>query len=220
MKTISRVKDLTGKRYGRLQVIGVDDTRNTRKTFWYCQCDCGNIKSIRSDILQSGNTRSCGCLKKEQDKINLVKNHYEIKAAGTRLYDTWQGMKARCYNKNDARYGKYGGRGITICDEWLNSFPTFRDWALNNGYADTLTIDRIDNDGCYCPENCRWATNKEQANNRRSNVTIQIGNSKRSLKEWCGIFQLDYGTVSARYHRNGFNDINDLFSTGKYRGKQ
>ena len=117
--------DLTGQRFGRLTVIGVDD-RNTRKTYFYCQCDCGNVKSVRSDSLISGAIRSCGCMKKEQDRINLEANH-KHKMSHTRLYDIWQGMKKRCYNPHDARYHRYGGRGIMVCDEWKENFIAFYD---------------------------------------------------------------------------------------------
>lgn len=201
--------DLTGKRFGRLEVIGVDD-RNTRKTYYICMCDCGNIKSVRSDSLICGVIRSCGCLKKEQDKKNLTANHSH-KMSGTRIYEIWQGMKGRCYNQNDARYTSYGGRGITVCDDWKNDFATFYEWAKKNGYADTLTLDRINNDGNYCPNNCRWATSQQQSRNRRSNIKITIGNSTKTLMEWCKIFDLDYNTIHARYKKNDFIGIDQLF---------
>ncbi len=202
--------DLTGKRFGRLVVIGVDD-RGTRKTYYNCQCDCGNVKSVRADSLLCGAIRSCGCMKKEQDRINLEANHSH-KQSGTRLYKIWQGMKKRCYNPHDTRYDRYGGRGIIICDEWRENFQAFHDWAVQNGYDETLTIDRIDNDGNYCPENCRWSSNEEQARNRSSNIKITIGNATKTLTEWCEIFQVDYRMVLARYKRNGFIGIDELFN--------
>lgn len=202
--------DLTGKRFGRLVVIGVDD-RGTRKTYYNCQCDCGNVKSVRADSLLCGAIRSCGCMKKEQDRINLEANHSH-KQSGTRLYKIWQGMKKRCYNPHDTRYDRYGGRGIIICDEWRENFQAFHDWAVQNGYDETLTIDRIDNDGNYCPENCRWSSNEEQARNRSSNIKITIGNATKTLTEWCEVFQVDYRMVLARYKRNGFIGIDELFN--------
>lgn len=208
MKNIRRVNDLTGKRFGRLEVIGMDD-KDTRKTYWVCKCDCGNIKSIRSDALIEGKTISCGCRKKEQDRINLEANH-KHKQSGTRLYNIWLGMKGRCYNPNNARYMSWGGRGIEVCEEWKNSFENFYEWALANGYDDNLSIDRIDNDGNYEPSNCRWATIAEQCNNRRSNINVRIGNTTKSLKEWCDIFQLEYGVVNARYDR-GIESLEELF---------
>ena len=202
--------DLTGKKFGKLEVIGVHDT-GSRKTYYVCQCDCGNINVVRADALISGATKSCGCIKKEQDKINLSANH-KHKMSGTRIYETWQDMKRRCYNKQNARYDRYGGRGITVCDEWLNNFQSFYDWAISNGYSDDLTIDRIDNDGNYEPSNCRWSTAKEQCNNRGSNINITIGNATKSLMRWCEIFNVDYKKVYARYKRNGYEGIDRLFN--------
>ena len=202
--------DLTGKKFGKLEVIGVHDT-GSRKTYYVCQCDCGNVKVVRADALISGATKSCGCIKKEQDKANLTANHSH-KMSGTRIYETWQDMKRRCYNKQNARYDRYGGRGITICEEWLNNFQSFYDWAISNGYSDDLTIDRIDNDGNYEPSNCRWSTAKEQCNNRGSNINITIGNATKSLMRWCEIFNVDYKKVYARYKRNGYEGIDRLFN--------
>ena len=202
--------DLTGKKFGKLEVIGVHDT-GSRKTYYVCQCDCGNVKVVRADALISGATKSCGCIKKEQDKTNLTTNHRH-KMSGTHIYETWQDMKRRCYNKQNARYDRYGGRGITVCDEWLNNFQSFYDWAISNGYSDDLTIDRIDNDGNYEPSNCRWSTAKEQCNNRGSNINITIGNATKSLMCWCEIFNVDYKKVYARYKRNGYEGIDRLFN--------
>ena len=121
-------------------------------------------------------------------------------------------MKGRCYNSHDPRYDRWGGRGIKVCDEWKESFEAFYSWALSSGYNDDLTIDRIDNDGDYTPENCRWATQKEQSRNRSTNINFTIGNSTRTLTEWCEIFNLDFKTVNARYQRNGFIGIDELFN--------
>lgn len=210
MKQMNRVNDLRGKRFGRLLVIGVDD-RGTKKTYWYCQCDCGNVKSIRSDALIGGMTHSCGCMKHEQDKINLTK-HHNHKMSGTRIYSIWQGMKSRCFNVHNPHYYNYGGRGITVCEEWKNDFNSFYEWAMANGYSDELTIDRIDNDGIYEPGNCRWATAKGQSNNRSSNIKITIGNSTRTLTEWCEIFNLNFNCIAERYKRSGFVGIDELFN--------
>lgn len=212
-------KDLTGQRFGRLVVIGVDD-RGTRKTYLYCQCDCGTVKSIRSDGLLSGAVKSCGCLKREQDKTNLTANH-KHKMSHTRPYVIWQGMKSRCYNHNDSRYDRYGGRGVTVCDEWRDDFTAFYEWALKNGYEDNLTIDRIDNDKGYSPDNCRWADTETQCRNRSTNINITIGNSTRTLTEWCEIFELDFKTVDARYQRDKYRGIEDLFKPiRRFRGNR
>lgn len=212
------LNDLTGKKFGRLTVIGVADD-GKRKTSYICQCECGNVKKVRADGLTSGNTKSCGCLKRESDKRNVQKVPAQqkylktgFKVGGTRLYQIWQGMKARCYNKTNASYEKYGGRGIKLCEEWKQDYIAFHNWAMENGYSDKLTIDRINVNGDYEPNNCRWATNEQQSNNRRSNVNIRIGNATKTLKEWCDIFEVDYKTISARYHRNGFESIDRLFN--------
>lgn len=211
MKNLFRCHDLTGQKFGRLTVIGLDESRQTRKTYWVCQCECGGIKSARSDSLLCGAIKSCGCMKKEQDRANLTANHSH-KQSGTRLYKIWQGMKKRCNDKNTACYDRYGGRGIKVCEEWNNSFEPFFEWAMNNGYSEELTIDRIDNNGNYEPMNCRWATNGEQCNNRRSNVKITIGNATKTLTEWCNIFEVEYQTVLSRYHRYPNQTIEELFS--------
>ena len=204
------VNDLTGKRFGRLTVIGVEDN-GKRKTYYACQCDCGNVKVIRSDALLSGRTLSCGCKKKEQDKVNLTANHSH-KMSGTRLYNIWSGLKGRCNNPNDPRYDRYGGRGISVCEEWNKSFQSFYDWAISNGYSEDLTIDRIDNDGNYEPANCKWSNNKEQCNNRVTNINIKIGNTTKTLTEWCEIFNVDTKRTMARYSRDGFASIDRLFN--------
>lgn len=212
------VNDLTGKTFGRFYVIGVADD-GQKKTSYICQCECGKIKKVRADGLLSGRTKSCGCLKRESDQRNVTnvpayQKYLETghKVGGTRLYNIWQNMKNRCYKRQDARYERYGGRGITICEEWKNDFVAFYEWAMNNGYSEKLTIDRIDNDGNYTPDNCRWITNKEQANNRSTNINITIGNSTRNLTEWCEIFNVDYKKVVARYHREENVTIDRLFN--------
>lgn len=202
--------DLTGQKFGRLTAIGIDD-RGVKRTYYFCQCECGSIKSVRSDSLIDGTIRSCGCMKREQDRTNLTANH-KHKMSRTRPYEIWQGMKGRCYNPHDARYDRYGGRGITVCDEWRNDFGAFYGWALENGYADDLTIDRIDNDKGYSPDNCRWADVETQCRNRSSNINITIGNATKTLTEWCEIFELPYQTIRARYKHNGFTGIDDLFN--------
>lgn len=213
MKNINKVKDLTGMKFGRLTVLKIDEGRSGRKTFWICQCDCGNIKSVRSDSLQSGGIKSCGCLKRKTDAENMAKAH-KHKLSKTPLYNVWQNMKSRCYNENDTRFADWGGRGICVCDEWRHDFMAFYDWAVTHGYSEGLTIDRIDNDGNYCPENCRWATQEQQSRNRRSNINITIGNSTRTLLEWCEIFDLNYPAVNARYRRNGDCSLEGLFNSG------
>ena len=220
MKNLSKCRDLTGQRFGRLTVIGLSE-RQSRKTYWICQCDCGNVSEHRSDGLLSGAIKSCGCYKKEVSAENVSKNHTH-KQSGTRIYRIWQGIKSRCFDINDKRYERYGGRGITVCDEWKNNFLAFYQWARANGYKENLTIDRIDNNGNYSPENCRWATAKEQANNRSTNVHYKIGNVTKLLSEWCELFGLNFNTILARFNREENITMDKLFRPveSQYRGNQ
>lgn len=189
--------DLTGKKYGRLTVIGLSPKKSGRKSFWVCKCECGNEHIVRSDSLKSGNVQSCGCLKEEQDKDNLTKNHRH-KESHTHLHDTWLRMKYRVSNRNDERYG---GRGITMCDDWFNSYESFRDWAKRNGYDENLTIERVDVNGNYEPNNCTWIPFAEQANNRTTTIWVEWGGRKQNITQWAKELDFNRTTLYDRYHR-------------------
>ena len=182
--------DFTGRRFGRLTVIERVENYVTPKgkikSMWGCHCDCGNVKIVTRSALTSGHVKSCGCLSTEMRR-EIRTSHGK---SGTRLYRIWAGMKARCAYPKNISYPRYGGRGITVCDEWLHNFQAFYDWAMANGYRDDLSIDRIDADGNYCPENCRWATPKEQNRNTRSNRYITINGETECLAEWCEKYKI------------------------------
>lgn len=196
----NRFDNLTGKRFGRLTVVGLSPKKSGRKSYWVCKCDCGNEIVVRSDALKCGNTKSCGCLKQEQDKINLSKNHKGYNTPN-RLYGIWVQMKDRCLNTNNENYFRYGERGIKIYPAWVHDYGNFRDWAFDHGYNKHLTIDRIDNNGDYEPTNCRWVTMKTQSNNRSSNHNVAWNGETHTLKEWSEIYSINYETLRDRFHR-------------------
>lgn len=156
---------LYGMKFGRLTAVEPIRVGDEKIFRWRCICECGNEVLVPSYKLKSGHTKSCGCLVSEK-RTQMNKEMATHNATDSRLYRIYYAMRTRCYNPNKKEYSRYGGRGIQVCEEWLNDFTAFQSWALENGYSDSLSIDRINNDGNYEPSNCRWATAKMQANNR------------------------------------------------------
>lgn len=187
-------KDISGNRYGKLVVVGFSHM-DRKHSYYFCKCDCGNEITARSDCLKTGTIKSCGCLVKD----NHVKTHGQSRS---KLYRVYYGMKQRCYNPNHKAYYRYGGRGISICEEWKNDFKAFYDWAIENGYQDGLTIDRKDYNGNYEPNNCRWVTQAEQSRNTSRNTLITIDGVTRLLVEWCEIYGVNMSTACYRIKKN------------------
>lgn len=168
-------KDVRGQRYGMLTILEVYDKRGHHYRY-KCKCDCGNESIAFLDSLQSGHTTSCGCHGKASMTTHGLSKHP--------IYKTWIGMRERCLRENGSGYYRYGARGIKVCDEWVNDFQKFYDWAMENGWKEGLTLDRIDNDGDYCPDNCRWADRVVQSNNRSSNKYLTYNDKTMSVSEW------------------------------------
>lgn len=201
---MSRFIDMTDQKVGRLKVLcRVEDhiyPSGRHDIVYRCKCECGNIVDVLGIHLRSGHTQSCGCFRRDVAKENNTIHGM----TDTRLHNIWRNMKSRCLSITDPDFPNYGGRGITICQDWINDFTIFMSWAIWAGYNDTLTLDRIDVNGNYEPDNCRWVTQKIQCNNTRVNIKIQIGNEIHTLKEWCELLNKNYGTVHSRIFR-GWN---------------
>lgn len=187
-----KVPDLTGEQFGRWTVLQCAGRGKHGELQYKCRCECGTERIIRRSSLTSGNSKSCGCLSKDIAK-KLNTSHG---ATHTRLYRIWAGIIQRCCNSRKRyEWEKYGGRGISVCDEWKNSFENFQKWALSNGYNEHLSIDRIDvNRGCF-PENCRWATAKEQGNNTRSCRKITYKGKTKTMRGWEEEMGLSKGVI-------------------------
>jgi len=201
-----KLKDLSGKRFGRLLVIKEQGRNNRGKAVWLCKCDCGNEKAVYSYLLVSGQTQSCGCLQKELIKKRSITHGQRT----TKLYKIWANMKSRCNNPNASHYEYYGGKGIKICEEW-HDFKAFQIWAANNGYSDGLTIDRIDNDKDYCPDNCRWITKRQQASNKSNNQKVSYLGKTMTIAEWSNETKLSYYALIQRFHLGW--DSEKMFNT-------
>ena len=197
--------DLKGENFGRLGVIQFYDVRKSdRRSRWLCKCECGNEVIAVGSELKRGNTLSCGCLTKEK-RVEMNTTHGYSRES---IYKTWEHMLSRCNDKNHDSYENYGNKGIKVCLEWYD-IGNFVKWANENGYKKGLTIDRIDNERGYYPDNCVWSTAKEQANNRSTNLIIEHKGTQRNLTQWAEFYGLKPGTVFSRYYR-GSEEINYL----------
>lgn len=198
---MSKLHDLSGQRFGRLTVFERAENKG-KQTAWLCKCDCGKIVAVMGWNLRTGNTKSCGCWRDEKvPQVNKELNtrHGE---SHTKLHKAWCNMRYRCFNAKCKFYDIYGGRGITICDEWSN-YEAFRDWSLANGFAEGLSLDRIDVNGDYCPENCRWVSEKVQQNNKRDNNYLTFNGATHTIQEWADITGIGWSTIKERL-KNGW----------------
>lgn len=185
-----------GERFGRLQVVECVNKNKNGAKIYHCICDCGNEKDAIGAELRRGKVKSCGCLFREVQLKNVTKHGGRY----CTLYNVWKDMRRRCTNEKRGNYKNYGGRGITVCDEWQD-FQAFYDWAMSNGYKEGLTIDRINVNGNYEPSNCRWATQREQANNKRTNILLDVGGVKHTVAEWATIKGIRPSTIYSRLYR-------------------
>lgn len=201
------IEDYRGKKYGKLTIL--DFYINNHTTYAICKCDCGNIHKARVSHIKSNKILSCGCLQKEMCK----KCNTTHAKRYSRIYAIWCGIKSRCTNKNRKNYKNYGGRGITICEEWINDFINFYNWSMANGYRDDLTIDRIDVNGNYEPSNCRWVTMEIQAINKRIKNKYGINGicwNKRDNK-----FQVDIGVKGKIKHLGYYKTLEEAIKARK-----
>jgi len=215
--------DLTGRKIGKLTVL--EYSHFSKGSYWKCICECGGETTVRSTHLLSGAVKTCGCSWVEQCKkmqpfaVKANITHGDSITKRSRLYIIWTNMLQRCENNNCISYENYGERGITVISEW-HDYTEFKDWALQNGYAENLSIDRIDNDKGYFPENCRWVARLVQANNTRKNVNITFKGETKTLAQWAKEYNIPITTFD-RWLKKGelFEDIINK-KCGKYRGKQ
>lgn len=192
-----------GDKYNMFTVLGpgemyVSKSGKTSEKTWRCRCECGTVKNVRQGYLTRGVVKSCGCLHRYMLENGL---HRQVHGdRGKRLYGIWKGMRERCFTRTSKNYQRYGGRGITVCGEW-NDYSAFKEWALANGYREDLTIDRINVNGNYEPENCRWVTYQEQANNTRSNHIIHADGREYTMADYCRAKGLNYKRFSGYLHK-------------------
>jgi len=191
--------DLLGKVFSRLSVTRRSENTKGGKAKWECICECGNTKVVSGENLRNGRTKSCGCYGAEVTSKQFKTHGY----TKTPTYGTWQAMRKRCTNPRDTYFNYYGGRGITVCDSW-NTFANFLEDMGERPKG--MTIDRINTNGNYCKDNCKWSTSEEQANNKSNNHNITIDNQTKTLTEWSRIYNIDPKITWKRMNRGWSND--------------
>lgn len=192
-----------GQKFNDLTVVRAEHTPPNWK--WVCKCKCGNEKLYSPYKVITGHTKSCGCAKVE--RCHEMTRKYRIKHGGNgeRLHRIWCGMKQRCNNPDSKDYVDWGRRGVKVCEEWQKDYSVFREWALSNGYREDLTIDRIDVNGNYEPNNCRWIALEQQNRNKRNSVYVEFNGERKLLIEFCEELGLNYYTVYGRINQHGWS---------------
>jgi len=192
--------NMKGQKFNRLTVVKFSHVQNGN-AHWVCSCECGNKTTVSRSSLKRETIKSCGCLRKEIGRKKFLKNPNNHGLRCHPLYDVWDAMKQRCTNPNSLSFRYYGARGISVCDEWINDPVAFIDWAKRNGYKMGLEIDRRNNDGNYCPENCRFVTRKENMNNKRGNKIIFFNGMELTLSQWADKIGITYNSLTGRLNR-------------------
>lgn len=220
--------NLVGKKFGRWVVVEKEGRNKYGNILWKCKCDCGNEKLVSTSGLNCGKSKSCGCLEKDQARLRMTTHGLRR----TQIYKVWAGIKDRTNPNNNNCKDNYRKFAIKMCDEWRNDFMSFYNWAVANGYKEEKlpngknkwTIDRIDNNGDYCPANCRWITNKEQMNNQTTNRRITYKGKTQTLAQWCEELGLPYGTILFRLRigydvERAFTESTDKQNYYEYKGE-
>lgn len=197
------MKDITGQVFGRLTVLQPSHKDARGEWHWICKCECGKQITASGYKLRSGNTQSCGCLKAEILKSGALRRTHGM--TSSRIYYAWCNMKSRCNNPKNEMYKNYGGRGIRVCKEWADSFEEFMRWALNHGYSDEMTIERINVGGDYTPKNCKWITAREQYLNRTDSHVLTAFGKTQTIKEWSDESGIKYDTIERRINQYGWS---------------
>lgn len=206
---MGKLIDLTGKRFGRLTVIARDGSDKKRNVMWLCACACGQTKAVAGSRLRNGTTKSCGCMVTEKTAILNYRHGGCKKGNRERLYTVWYKMLNRTNDPNDKSFLHYGGRGIQVCEEWRKNYAEFRRWAIANGYDEKApfgecSLERIDNDGDYTPENCRWATYREQSRNTRRNRHLTFNGKTMIVNDWAAETGIASCTIRRRIDHYGW----------------
>lgn len=195
---MGNIKNEIGNLYGRLIVTEYKGLNKSNQAMWVCQCSCGEKVTVIGKLLRNGSTKSCGCLKHDV----IIKKNYKHGCTHTGLYSSWRAMKERCNSINGKNYENYGGRGIFVTQEWNKSFENFKNWALQSGYSEGLTIERLDVNEGYCPSNCTWIPLSEQGINKRSTKWVTVNEITKTMSDWARFIGISVGTLFSN-ERNG-----------------